>query len=89
MGMLFDTSILQKQVLLCCAVVRAKVIKIDRETQKLSLGLKPSYFEGEEAEDEEPDVAADDMDTEAFEAAAEVESGEEDTNLGKGHGSVE
>ena len=64
------------------------MIKIDREAQKLSLGLKPSYFEGEEAEDEEPDVAAGDMDKEAFEAAAEMESDEDDANLGKDHGSV-
>ena len=70
------------------AVVRAKVIKIDHEAQKLSLGLKPSYFEGEEAGDEEPDVAIDDMDKEAFEAAAEMESDKDDDNLGEGHGCV-
>ena len=47
------------------------------DAQKLSLGLKPSYFEGEE-EAEEPDLAADDMDEEAFAAAAEADSDEDD-----------
>ena len=46
------------------------------EAQKLSLGLKPSYFEGKE-EEEVPDLAADDMDEEAFAAAAEVDSDED------------
>ena len=52
------------------------------EAQKLSLGLKPSYFEGEEEEDE-PDLAADDMDEEAFAAAAEVDSDEDDMIAGR------
>jgi len=43
--------------------VRAKVIKIDRETKKISLGLKAKYFEGlgseSEEEEEEEDEDAD------------------------------
>lgn len=47
------------------------------EAQKLSLGLRPSYFEGEAGEDKEPDLAADDMDEEAFAAAVEMDSDED------------
>ena len=53
------------------------------EAQKLSLGLKPSYFEGEAGKDEEPELAADDIDEEAFAAAAEVDSDKDAIEAGK------
>ena len=52
------------------------------EAQKLSLGLKPSYFEGEEAEENEPGLAGDDIDEEAFAADAEADSDEDDISAG-------
>jgi hypothetical protein len=70
-------------ILPCCAVVRAKVIGIDQEAQKLSLGLKPSYFEGEEEELEDADVAIADLEEDALEAAAELESDDEDIEPGQ------
>lgn len=69
----------------CPAAVRAKVIGIDTEAQKLSLGLKPSYFEGEEEEEnpeDDADMAAEDVDEEAFEAAAGLDSNEDDIEPG-------
>ena len=35
--------------------VRARVLKVDAVANKLSLGLKPSYFEGEESSEEDED----------------------------------
>ena len=71
------------------AGVRAKVLSIDAEKQRLSLGLKPSYFgDGEEhpdeAEEEEgtPDDADDDMDAEVLEAMGESSDEEEDWRAG-------
>lgn len=41
------------------AGVRAKILKLDRQQQRLSLALKPSYFEGDDGADL-PDAASDD-----------------------------
>ena len=74
--------------MLCPAAVKAKVIGVDLDAQKLSLGLRPSYFEGEDSEAEGADVDADqttrDVDEEAFEEAAELDSSDEDMGLGEG-----
>ena len=63
------------------------MIGVDLDAQKLSLGLKPSYFEGEDGDGEGADVDADqtmkDLDEEAFEAAAELDSSDEDMELGE------
>lgn len=63
------------------------MIGVDLDAQKLSLGLKPSYFEGEDSEGGAADLDADrtvkDVDEEAFEAAAELESSDEDMELGE------
>ena len=63
------------------------MIGVDLDAQKLSLGLKPSYFEGEDGEGDAADLDADqtvkDMDEEAFEAAAELDSSDEDMELGE------
>ena len=71
----------------CPAAVIAKVIGVDLGAQKVSLGLKPSYFEGEDSEGEGTDVDADqtdkDVDEEAFEAAAGLDSSDEDMELGE------
>ena len=64
-------------------MVRAKVIGIDQEGQKLSLGLKPSYFEGEEEDMEDADAADADLEEDALEAAAELESDDEDIEPGQ------
>lgn len=41
--------------------VRARVLAVDKEMQRVSLGLKPSYFEGEEDDEQQelPDQAGD------------------------------
>ena len=63
------------------------MIGVDLEAQKLSLGLKPSYFEGEDSGGEGADVEADHaikaLDEEAFEAAAELHSSDEDMEFGE------
>ena len=59
------------------------MIGIEQEAQKLSLGLKPSYFEGEEGEVEDVDVADADLEEDALEAAAELESDDEDIEPGQ------
>ena len=74
-------------MVLCPAVVKAKVIGVNLDAQKLSLGLRPSYFEGEDSVAEGTDVDADqiikDVDEEAFEVAAELESSDEDIEVGE------
>ncbi|BDA47226.1 probable protein RRP5 homolog [Coccomyxa sp. Obi] len=69
--------------------VRAKVLSVDAEKQRLSLGLKPSYFDDdeedpEEAEEEEgtPGNVDDDMDAEVLEAMEESSDEEEDWRAG-------
>lgn len=71
------------------AGVRAKVLSIDAEKQRLSLGLKPSYFgddggDPEAAGDEEgtPGDADDDMDAEVLEAMEESSDEEDDWRAG-------
>lgn len=39
-------------------IARAKVLKVDKETGKMCVGLKPSYFEGEESQDEDVEKIA-------------------------------
>ena len=58
------------------------MIGVDLDAQKLSLGLKPSYFEGEDSEGD-ADQTVKDVDEEAFEAAAELDSSNEDMELGE------
>ena len=58
------------------------MIGVDLDAQKLSLGLKPSYFEGEDSEGD-ADQTVKDVDEEAFEAAAELDSSDEDMELGE------
>lgn len=71
-----------------CTGVRAKVLSVDAEKQRLSLGLKPSYFSDDDVEGQGPDQAGeeekgtpsdedDDLDAEVLEAM-EGSSDEED-----------
>jgi hypothetical protein len=69
------------------AGVRARVLSVDTETQRLSLGLKPSYFEGEEDDVEEegeeglPEQAEEegnDLDADALEAVDETSEDDAD-----------
>ncbi len=59
------------------------MIGIDPDAQKLSLGLKPSYFEGEEEGLEDADAADADLEEDTLEAAAEMESDNEDMEPGQ------
>ena len=58
------------------------MIGVDLDAQKLSLGLKPSYFEGEDSEGD-ADQTIKDVEEEALEAAAELDSSDEDMELGE------
>jgi hypothetical protein len=72
-----------------CTGVRAKVLSVDMEKQRLSLGLKPSYFSDDDVEGQGPvqaggeekktpsDDEDDDLDAEVLEAM-EGSSDEED-----------
>lgn len=71
------------------AGVRAKVLSIDAEKQRLSMGLKPSYFSDDEGDPEQgeeeegtPGDMDDDMDAEVLEALEESSDEEEDWRAG-------
>lgn len=53
-------------------VVKARILKIDVDKKKISFGLKPSYFEGEESDE--------DMDDSDDEAGAPLDSDEDEDN---------
>lgn len=66
-----------------CAGVRAVVLSVDKEKQRLSLGLKPSSFQGEDAEEgsaagEEGMPEEDNLDADVLEAIQESSEDEED-----------
>ena len=81
------------EALILCAGVRAKVLSVDAETQRLSLGLKPSYFGNDDEDGEEPDQAReeegtpakddnDDIDAEVLEAMDDSSEEEDDWRAG-------